>query len=66
MAAISSTVGLVRGVARPRRHRRPAHLTGTGARLLAALRGFREGAPWEPGQDWLTRVSDPGERPEPR
>jgi hypothetical protein len=66
MAAISSTAGPVRGVARPRRHRRPAHLTGTARRLLAALLDLCEGASWEPGRDWLTRVSDPGERQEPR
>jgi hypothetical protein len=66
MAAITNTAAPVRGVAQPRRRRRPKNLTAIGARLLAALRDFREGASWEPGRDWLTRVSDPGEPQEPR
>jgi hypothetical protein len=41
-------------------------LTSAGARLLAALQNFCEGTSWTPGRDWLTRVTDPGERQEPR
>ena len=66
MAAITKPAGSVRSVAQPRRRRRAANLTAIGERLLAALRDFHEGASWEPGRDWLTRVSDPGERQEPR
>jgi hypothetical protein len=65
MAAITNTAGSVRSVAQPRRGRRLANPPAIAARLLAALRDFREGASWEPGRDWLTRVSDPGERQEP-
>jgi hypothetical protein len=66
MAAITTTASPVRSVARSGRHRRLPSLTGTGARLLAGLRHFCEGESWEPGGDWLTRVTDPGERQEPR
>lgn len=66
MAAITNTAGPVQSVAQPRRRRRPKNLIPIGARLLAGLRDFRESASWEPGRDWLTRVSDPGERQEPR
>jgi hypothetical protein len=62
MPGITSTAGPVPRVASS--GRRP--LTSAGARLLAAFRNFREGASWEPGRDWLTRVTDPGERQEPR
>jgi hypothetical protein len=41
-------------------------LTSVAARLLAAFRNFQEGESWEPGRDWLTRLTDPGERQEPR
>ena len=66
MAAISSTAGPVQGVDGRSQHRALQTVTGTGGRLLAALRDFCEGASWEPGRDWLTRVNDPGERQEPR
>jgi hypothetical protein len=36
------------------------------ARLLAALRERWDGATWQPGTDWLTRVHPSGERQEPR
>jgi hypothetical protein len=66
MAAISSTEGRVPGVARLGRHLRLTLLTSTARRLLVAFREFREGTSWEPGRDWLTRVTDPSERQEPR
>jgi hypothetical protein len=62
MASITSTAGPVPRAANPGRHT----LTNVAARLLAALRNFHERASWEPGRDWLTRVTDPAERQEPR
>ena len=62
MPGIESTAGSIPRVASSGQHL----LTSAGARLLAAFRNFREGASWEPGRDWLTRVTDPGERQEPR
>lgn len=62
MAGITTTAGPVPRVANPGRHT-PA---SAGARLLAALRDFCEGASWEPGRDWLTHVTDPAERQGPR
>lgn len=62
MAAITDTPGLVPRWASSGRHT----LTGAGARLLAAFRNLRKTASWEPGRDWLTRVTDPAERQEPR
>jgi hypothetical protein len=35
-------------------------------RLLASLRERWDGAAWQPGTDWLTRVHPAGERQEPR
>ena len=43
-----------------------AAITSTAGRLLAAIRDFSEGASWEPGRDWLTRVTDAGEPQDPR
>jgi hypothetical protein len=62
MAAITSTAGPVPTVPRSGRHT----LASAGARVLAAFRHFCQGASWEPGRDWLTRVTDPGDRQEPR
>jgi hypothetical protein len=62
MAGITITAGPAPRVASSGRHT----LTSARARLLAAFRNFREGASWEPGRDWLTRVTDPAERQEPR
>jgi hypothetical protein len=62
MPGIESTAGPIPRAASSGRQL----LTSAGARLLAAFGNFREGASWEPGRDWLTRVSDPGERQEPR
>lgn len=62
MQGIVSTAGPIPKVAGSKRHL----LAGAGARLLAAFRNFQEGASWEPGRDWLTRVTEPGERQEPR
>lgn len=66
MAAITNTARPVQSVPQPKSRHRPKTLTAVGARLLAALRDFHEGASWEPGRDWLTRVSEPGDRQEPR
>jgi hypothetical protein len=62
MTGVTSTAGPVPSVPRSGRHT----LTSVGARVLAAFRNFREGASWEPGRDWLTRVTDPGDRQQPR
>lgn len=62
MPGIASTAAPIPRVAGSKRHL----LTSAGARLLAAFRNFQEGASWEPGRDWLTRVTDPGEPQEPR
>jgi hypothetical protein len=62
MAAITNPAGLVSRPASSGRHA----LTSAGARLLAAFQNFCETASWEPGRDWLTRVTDPAERQEPR
>jgi hypothetical protein len=37
-----------------------------GSRLLVAFGDFCEGASWQPGRDWLTRITPPCERQEPR
>lgn len=62
MPGIASTAVPIPKVASSKRHL----LTSAGVRFLAAFRNFQEGASWEPGRDWLTRVTDPGERQEPR
>ena len=62
MAGITSTAGPVPRVTSPGR----LTLTRAGARLLGAFRNICERASWEPGRDWLTRVTDPAERQEPR
>lgn len=62
MQGIVSTAQPIPSVASSKRHL----LTSVAARLLEAFRKFQEGASWEPGRDWLTRVTDPGERQEPR
>jgi hypothetical protein len=62
MSGIVSTAGPIPRIANSKRHL----VASVGARLLGAFRNFREGASWEPGRDWLTRVADPGERQEPR
>jgi hypothetical protein len=36
------------------------------ARLLEVLRDRWDGATWQRGRDWLTRVHPPGERQQPR
>jgi hypothetical protein len=62
MQSIVTTARPIPNVASSKRHL----LTSVAARLLAAFRTFQEGESWEPGRDWLTRVSDPGEPQEPR
>jgi hypothetical protein len=62
MSGIAGIAGPIPKIANSKRHL----VASARARLLAAFRNFREGASWEPGRDWLTRVADPGERQEPR
>jgi hypothetical protein len=66
MAAITSTAGAVSSAASPMRRRWLPSASRTAGRLLAAIRDFSEGASWEPGRDWLTRVTDAGEPQDPR
>jgi hypothetical protein len=82
MAALESTELTVATAAEPSprrrqlwRHGRSARVSPRLARGLASLRDLWDGASWEPGHDWLTRVvpdkggfwrPPPGDRQEPR
>ena len=82
MAALDSTELTVATAAEPSprrrqlwRHGRSARVSPRLARGLASLRYRWDGASWEPGHDWLTRVvpdkggfwrPPPGDRQEPR
>ena len=81
-AALDSTALTVATAAEPSprrrqlwRHGRSARVSPRLARGLASLRDLWDGASWEPGHDWLTRVvpdkggfwrPPPGDRQEPR
>ena len=69
MASIRSTTRMVSTAAEPVARDgglRRASIASALGRLLASSRDVLRGAAWEPGEDWLTRVMDPGARPEPR
>jgi hypothetical protein len=66
MAATTSTAGPVPSAASPMRRRWLPSSIRTRGRLLAAIRDLSEGASWEPGRDWLTRLTDPGGPQDPR
>ena len=82
MAALDNTELTVATAAEPSprrrqlgRHGRSARVSPRLARGLASLRDLWDGASWEPGHDWLTRVvpdiggfwrPPPGDRQEPR